>query len=205
MKLKGFLAVAVAVVCLLTFIGLKSDEKTPEIEPQVVSNVTLNLSDSDSTKVLSSRFLNMLNHNFVYGEDFLSADTILNLSIIAQRDKADENGEFIEENIVTSFVFDMYGIEIIDTTEFSAGYPQKEGHLYLVPQGFTVYKHQNAEITENEDGTYTVTTQVSVDGHDGEDEVLYAKSLFTKNSKSALGFNIIYSEICETSNNSLQV
>ena len=205
MKIKDFLAVVISVVCLLAVFCLKPTNKTPEIEPQVVSNVTLNLSDSDSSKVLTSRFLNMLNHNFVYGEDFLSADTILNLSIIAQRDKADENGEFIKEDVVTSFVFDMYGIEIIDTTEFSAGYPQKEGCLYLVPQGFTVYKHSNATITENEDGTYTVTTEVLVDGHDGENEILYAKTLFAKNSKSAFGFNIIYSQISETAENSLQV
>ena len=92
----------------------------------------------------------------------------------------------------------MYGIEIVDLAEYNAGYPQKDGYIYLVPQGFTVYKHSNARILENEDGTYTVTTDVSVEGHDGEYKTLTAKTMFVKNSASAFGFNIVYSEISES-------
>lgn len=205
MKTKGFLAVIISAVCLLTVFLLKPTPETPEIEPTVVSNVTLNLSDSNSSKILESRFLNMLNRNFVYGEEFLSADSLLNFSIIANRDKAEADGEFIKEDIVTSFVFDMYGVEIVDTTDFNAEYPQKDGYLYLVAKGFTVYKHSNAKITENEDGTYTVITDVLVDGHDGEDVALSAKTLFAKNSESAFGFNIIYSEITDSTLGSLQI
>lgn len=204
MKTKGFLAVIISAVCLLTVFMLKPTPETPKVEPTVVSNVTLNLSDSNSSKILESRFLNMLNRNFVYGEDFLSADSLLSFSIIANRDKA-EDGEFIKEDIVTSFVFDMYGVEIVDTNDFNAEYPQKEGYLYLVAKGFTVYKHSNAKITENEDGTYTVITDVLVDGHDGENVTLSAKTLFAKNSESAFGFNIIYSEITDNAQGSLQI
>lgn len=205
MKLKGFLAISISVICLLSVFVLKPNKETPEINTPAVSTVTLNLSDSDSSKILASRFLNMLNHNFVYGEDFLSADSILSLSITANCDKAEFDGEFIKEDIVTSFVFDMYGIEIVDTKDFSAKFPEKEGFLYLSSKGYTVYNHKNAKITENEDGTYTVITEVSVDGHDGEKEILSAKTLFVKNSESVFGFNIIYSEISDTAQGSLQM
>ena len=115
---------------------------------------------------------------------------------------ADEASPFIDEQILVSYIFDMYGIEILDLTEFKANYPEKDGFVYIIPQGYTVYKHSNAKIAENEDGSYTVTTQVTANGHDGEDVNFVTKTLFVKNENSSLGFNIIYSEF---SNNSLSM
>jgi hypothetical protein len=139
----------------------------------------------------------MLNHNFVYGEEFLSLESILKLSTVALFDKAVDNGEFIDEEIVKSYIFNMYGIEIVDLTEYNKNYPLKEGCVYVIPQGFTAYKHTNASVSLNEDGSYTVTTKVSVLGHDGNSSVLTAKTLFVKNTASSFGFNIIYSEISD--------
>lgn len=200
MKVKISILSVALIACILSILAFKPNQKTECNEAKVVKSVTLNLSNSDSKqKVLEARFLNMLNHNLVYGEDFLNLESIVNFSSVALIDKADENREFVDEQILISYIFDMYGIEIVDLSEYKSNYPQKEGCVYIIPQGFTSYKHSGAKLLENEDGSYTVTTQVSVEGHDGEDISLIAKTLFVKNSNSSFGFNIIYSEISDSS------
>lgn len=199
MKIKGVLTAVVLVLCILSALIINKPEKNVTVSPNTLSSVTINLSDTDSSsKVLQSRFLNMLNHNFVYGEDYLYVDKIFNLSTIALLDRADETKEFIDETVVLSYIYDMYGIKIEDASAFNSDFPQKDGYVYIIPQGFTVYKHSNAKYTQNEDGTYTVETTVSVEGHDGEIKNLTAKTLFVKNSASSFGFNIVYCEILDT-------
>lgn len=200
MKVKISVLSVALIACILSLLVLKPNNQPEQNKANIVESVTLNLSDSQSKqKVLESRFLNMLNHNFVYGEDFLDLESIVNLSSVALIDKADENREFIDEQLLVSYVFDMYGIKIVDLSEYKANYPEKEGFVYIIPQGFTSYTHTSAEIIENEDGSYTVTTSVLVKGHDGEDVPLTAKTLFVKNTQSAFGFNIIYSEFTDNS------
>ena len=67
--------------------------------------------------------------------------------------------------------------------------------MYVIPRGFSVYKHSNPVITENEDGSYTVVTAVQIFSHDSEAETAKASTLFVKNENSAFGFNIISSDI----------
>ncbi|MBE6740318.1 MAG: hypothetical protein E7565_08385 [Ruminococcaceae bacterium] len=194
MKLKTVLAFCLLSILLLSAVAIKPSVSTAQVQPEVLENVTINLSNSDSSSnVLAARFLNMLNHNLVYGEDFCSVEKIVNLSVIANLAHADENREFVKSDIVYSYVYDMYGIEIVDTVP-NPDLPEKAGHLYIVPQGISVYKHTNAQFSLNEDGSYTVTTLVSVENHDGESETFKASTLFVKNPASAFGFNIVSSD-----------
>ena len=199
MKIKCFAALLLFAACIASSLVVKSESRTAPLKQEVVSAVTLSLSDSEhSSKILASRFLNMLNHNYVYGDAFYSADEIVNLSVVANLNMADENREFIKSDIVYSFVRNMYGVAA-DSSATNPDFPQKPGYIYIAPCGYTVYKHTNAVITENEDGTYTVTTEVTVDGHDSEKQTLKATSLFVKNPESVFGFNLVYSEISDSS------
>lgn len=196
MRLKNFLIPVVLCLCLLTALAFKPCNQSPVIAAGSTDTVTLSLSDKNaSDKILEARFLNMLNRNFVYGEDIMYTDKILNLSTISLLKLADESGEYIEEKALLSFVYDMYGVNVESTAEFNTDYPHKDGYFYIVPQGFTVYSHQAAQITENEDGSYTVITTVLTDAHDSDAQKLKAKTLFVKNPASSFGFNIITSEI----------
>lgn len=150
-----------------------------------------------SSSSLETRFLNMLNHNYVYGTDFNYADVIVNNSIIALLDSKDSNG-YVKESYVKSYVYNMYGIEIEDLSEFNSEFPSKDGYVYVVPRGYSTYKHSDASVSKNEDGTYTVTTDVTVTSHDGT-RVLKATSMFVKNDDSSFGFNILRSDIVDTS------
>lgn len=154
----------------------------------------------DKNKVLETRFLNMLNHNFVYGEDFNDLEMIVNNSIIALLEQRDsENEEYISESIVNSYLFDMYGFKIDDFSQVNKDFGYKEGFVYIIPRGFAKYEHKPLSLSENEDGTFTFTTLVTIMTHDGSSETLTAKTIFAKNPSSLFGFNIVSSYFLENS------
>ncbi len=148
--------------------------------------------------VKKARFLNMLNHNRVYGETFLSLDEIINESVIALLNVRDsEDSDFVAENYVKDYVYSMYGIDIVDMSELNAGMPHKDGYVYIVPRGYSEYKHTFVSARVNEDGTYTVVTEISVSTHEGERYTAKAASLIRENPASQYGYNIISSDIVD--------
>ncbi len=143
-----------------------------------------------------SRFLNMLNHNFVYNEDFEDADAIVNNSVLALLNLRDSvNEDYINESYVKGFVKDMYGIDVVDMSALNTEYPQVEGYLYIVPRGYTTYEHNIVSVEANPDGSYTVVSEVVSSAHDADSETQTAVSLFVKNEESAFGYNMIYCNI----------
>lgn len=146
-------------------------------------------------KALEVRFENILNRNFSYNEEIADIDVLVNNSMIALLDKSEES--FIAEEIVADFVYDMYGIEIVDFSQFNVDMPKKDGYVYIIPRGYSVYNHDVTNITENEDGTVTVVSKVIIDDHDGEKTEAVATTLFVKNESSAFGYNIIHSNFIE--------
>ena len=117
----------------------------------------------DEAKVLESRFLNMLNHSFVYNDDFYSVDSLVNSSMPALLDLRDsEDDSYIKEIYVADYLYNMYGIEIADLSEVNYEFGKKDGYIYIVPMGFEVYNHSIVNITENDDGSFTVKTKVEI-------------------------------------------
>ena len=156
--------------------------------------------EDTSANVNEARFLNMLNHNYVYNSDFDNADTIINnasLALLDLRDSANE--DYIADTFVKGFVKDMYGIEIADMSGINADYPQLDGFLYVIPRGYTSYTHTIVSVEENADGSYTVVSDVMVNDHDAAGKPQKAVSLFVKNSDSAFGYNMIYCNIVANS------
>lgn len=142
----------------------------------------------------AARFLNMLNHNFVYNEDFQSTDVLVEDSLLALLDRREKDSpEYISDTIVKGFVSDMYGIELSDINDNSDRH--MDGFVYIVPRGFTVYSHKITDVKENEDGSFTVLSSVTVTPHDDGEYLTEAETLFVKNEKSAFGYNIVYSNL----------
>lgn len=145
---------------------------------------------------LQVRFLNMLNHNNNYGEDFYSIETLINNTVVGMLDmRESEDDDFIKADCVLSRVYDLYGIEICDISSLNERFPQQEGYIYIIPQGYSTYEHSFVSANENEDGTWSVVTDVKVTLHDGEEYVCTATTMFVPNEKSAFGFNILKSEL----------
>lgn len=164
------------------------------------SQVSAATADEIQVDVNEARFLNMLNHNFVYNTDFDNADTIVNnasLALLDLRDSANE--DYIKDTYVKGFVKDMYGIEIADMSSLNAEYPQLDGYLYIIPRGYTSYSHTIVSVEQNEDGSYTVVSDVSVSDHDAAAKTQKAVSLFVENDESAFGYNMIYCNIVANS------
>ena len=166
------------------------------------SQVSAATADEIQVNVNEARFLNMLNHNFVYNTDFDNADTIVNnasLALLDLRDSANE--DYIKDVYVKGFVKDMYGIEIADMSALNAEYPQLDGYLYIIPRGYTSYNHTIVSVEQNEDGSYTVVSDVTVSDHDAASKTQKAVSLFVENDESAFGYNMIYCNIIANSTN----
>lgn len=149
---------------------------------------------SATDNALKARFLNMLNRNFAYNEDFTSIGLIVEDSVLSLLDRrVPDDNDYIEEAVVKGFIYDMYGIEVLKIEEDTAMH--KDGFVYIAPRGFTAYSHEITEITENEDGSFTVLSSVTVNPHDNDAFTTTAKTLFVKNEKSAFGYNIICSDL----------
>lgn len=164
------------------------------------SQVSAATADEVKVNVNEARFLNMLNHNFVYNTDFDDADTIVNNASLALLDLRDStNEDYIKDTYVKGFVKDMYGIEIADMSDLNAEYPQLDGYLYIIPRGYTSYSHTIVSVEQNEDGSYTVVSDVTVSDHDAAAKTQKAVSLFVENDESAFGYNMIYCNIVANS------
>ncbi|MGI6280104.1 MAG: hypothetical protein ACOYJS_06050 [Acutalibacteraceae bacterium] len=161
------------------------------------ANVTEPAAASEN-KVLESRFLNMLNHNYVYNDSFNSLEEIVNDSVIALLDMRDrEDDSFVADYIVNAYLYDMYGITIDDFSAINPTFPQKEGYVFIIPRGYSLYDHEAISLNKNEDGTYTFITKVTIRTHDGSVAVLQAETLFVKNPASKFGYNIVFSNISD--------
>ena len=188
--MKKFLSLLLSIVMLAICSSLIAPIATGS---QQVSAAT---ADEVAANVNEARFLNMLNHNFVYNSDFDNADTIVNNATLALLDLRDsENEDYIKDTYVKGFVKDMYGIEIADMSGLNAQFPQLEGYVYIVPRGYTTYTHEIVSVEENEDGSYTVISDATVENHDSEAETQKAVTLFVRNESSAFGYNIVYSNL----------
>ncbi len=200
--MKNKLFVMLLILCIaLVGVSVFSSPVTTLAEKEVEATPVA-LAEKSEASINGARFLNMLNHNYIYGTDFENVDVMVNGCVPALLSSREE--DFISSGIVASFMNDMYGIEIVDMSALNADFPQKEGYLYIIPKGFTSYEHSDAEVRLNEDGTFTVITKVIVTTHEGEQYEAKAVSLFVENDASAFGYNIVSSEIL-TSHNCLDI
>ncbi|MBQ6713946.1 MAG: hypothetical protein IJN15_00170 [Clostridia bacterium] len=185
--LASLLVICVCLSCVLLSSPLKTNPVSAADSQSAVSE-----------EVLKTRFLNMLNHNYVYGESFYDIESMVNDSMPALlhlRDAEDE--DFIKEEYVKEYILNMFGTELGDIGEINADFPKKDGFVFIMPRGFSVYKHEILKITENEDGSYSVTSKILINPHDSSEENLICETLFEKNHKSSFGYTIMYSKISE--------
>ena len=188
--MKKYITVALSVIILILSFSAFS------LSAADIDSVENNSVSFDETQVLKSRFLNILNHNFVYNEDIEDIESVVNCSMPALLDmRENEDDSFILENIVSAYIYDMYGAVVDDYSAINSEFPQKQGYVYIIPRGFSVYSHEMISVFENEDGSFTVKTKVYIDAHDDEIEISECTTLFVKNENSTFGFNIIRSDI----------
>ena len=146
----------------------------------------------EKSRVLAARFLNMLNHNYAYDEDFKTEEALVNAAAASLRNYADADG-FIPADLTAAYVRNFYGVAVEDFSVINTGFEQREGYVYLIPRGYTVYKHTFVSLTLNEDGTYTVVTRVQETDHDSAAFFATAETLFVPDAQSEFGYHIVRS------------
>ena len=191
MKRKIFMCAVLALVLMTSYSVIAvNPDAAGSTQPSSSQN-----GGADETAVLKARFLNMLNHNFAYNEAFNSVEELANCSVLALFDLRDSGDEaFIAETYVETYLYNMNGVETDGLSDINEGFPHKDGYVYIIPRGFSIYRHSIDSVTLNEDGSYTVITSVEINSHDGG-ETVKAKTLFIKNSDSDFGYNIVSSDI----------
>lgn len=186
------LAAIVVILACANFSAVSPVNLPETVEDSKVITVA-NSEIADENKVLESRFLNMLNHNFVYNEAFETTDGVVNNSVIALLEFAEDG--YIAENYVSDYILNMYGIEGIDYSQINPEFDYIEGYVFVLPMGYSSYNHEIKSVTLNEDGSYTVKTLVEISSHDSGAYFEECESLFVKNEASQFGFSIIYSDL----------
>ena len=161
----------------------------------IVAPASQNSAAPDLDAVKAARFQNMLNINTVYGEDFLDNQKLVNAAMIVLKSYADEDG-FIENAIVSTYIKDMYDINVDINEKINQGLPQRDGHVLLIPRGHSVYSHKVTEITENADFILVVSS-VTVTTHEGDLFQFDCETKFIENELSSFGYSILDSVLIE--------
>lgn len=152
---------------------------------------------AETDMVLEARLENMLNINTVYGEDFLDNQKLVNAAMIMLKSYADDEG-FVKNEIVSTYIKDMYDIDVDINENINAGLPQKEGYVLLIPRGHSVYSHDVISVTDMED-YLLVVSEVQIRTHDGETHTTECVTKIIENSQSIFGFSILDSVLTEKS------
>lgn len=193
--MKHILGLILFVVVLLVFSAATPIQKTSSATTVEVVSSTYEVGGENNeinTNILKARFENMLNNNYIYDSDFESHKVIIENSILALLDKS-VDGE-ISQSLVLGFIADMYGLQVDPNAGKYDFAPASTDMFVVLPRGYTEYKHTITEVLE-EEGGYTVTSEVLVMTHDGEEYISNAKTVFVPNVGSSFGYNIISSYI----------
>jgi hypothetical protein len=179
--------ISAILLCSIVLLSLCSFTPIKTVEAQQQASVV------DQSKVLEKRFLNMLNHNFVYGEAFHNEEDFVNDAALALLDHV--NDGFLDEAYLKDYIFNMYGKKFDDFSEYNSLAPKADGYFYIIPRGYDLYEHKIASVIDNEDGSYTVISEVVIDYHFGEKVNAFSTTFFIENEESPFGFNILYSDL----------
>lgn len=173
MKRNIFISALIIVLIILssfTCLSVSGEEKTAHVE-------------YDAAKI--SRFENMLDHNYLYGNDFDDMHTVINNSCLALLSARE--GNYISTDVLFPFIDNMYGIPVYCDESLNSDFPRKEGAVFIVPRGFVQYEHSVTQIVD-EGATVTVNS-VARDVDSGEE--IPCVSVFIKSDESAFGYNLI--------------
>ncbi len=183
-------------VVVLSFACVKTENSYKTVAQNSNTEVlTVAKNSSTENKALEARFLNMLNHNYVYNDAFYADDVLVKDSLIALLDVAEDS--YVSETYLNDYIFNMYG-KIYNGYDFLGEvFTEKEGFVYIAPRGYSEYSHKIVSVTDNKDGSFTVITDVEISDMDGSVEVLECETVFLEAEESAFGYNIMYSQIAE--------
>ncbi len=177
---------ALLIVCTSGIFSL-SAETVPATEKE------FNIAQPDKLLVMTNRFENILNSNFAFGDELSSVSELLLASELSLLSKAQDG--VLPNNELISFVKDMYGVDPSVYADEGKEVILPDGVTVILPRGFSLYTHRITDFHSNEDGTFTVYSEVEIEKHDGETEIKEAVSRFVPAAQSRFGYHLISCEL----------
>ncbi len=186
MARKNFLIVFLAAILLSCFI----------LGTCISSSAEEQATQTDAAEInIDYRIENMLQSNRVYNNTFYDEKELVEEVAISLMDRA--NDGYIATKAVEDLAFAMYSINVDASVVSYPNIPQLEGYMPLVARGYTSYSHEITGVLDENDGTVTVYSDVTVDCHDGNPVTYPCETLFVTCDESFFGYNIVWSNIIE--------
>lgn len=106
--------------------------------------------------------------NRVFGYSIYDDTALIDAAQIVLLDKATEIDGFlyIEKQVVNEFIYNMYGRAVDESAGEIYGLPAPDGCYAILPRSYDLMSQSVTDIAAKEDGTLTVTTEVTVAGLD---------------------------------------
>ena len=157
-------------------------------EPMVAAetSVEAEVYSHQSEGVMLARFENILNHNYCFGEDFLSEERLVLGAQLALSSECVDG--YIPCAVVDNFVYEMYGR---DSSKVNLDFAdKKEGYYPVLPRSFSTYRHTVTDYEYVGDGSIKVYTDVVIDP-DGEAVAAKCESLLFADGASIFGYTLL--------------
>ena len=145
-----------------------------------------------------ARFENMLNHNYLFEDEFSSDRDVIEKSIISLNSYVDDNNE-IDKSVVLGFIKNMYGLSVDENSAVYSFAPAGAGKFAVIACGYSQVKHSNISAVF-EEGRYVVSSDMTVSPHDGDAYTVKVKTIFVENKESSFGYNIVGAYISNENN-----
>ena len=189
----------VAILCSLVLVSsafccISASADSTEKIPSVDASEQVEVVEPSVDGVTIARFENMLNHNYIYDDDFLDDKSVIENSILSLLEYV-HDGE-INKELTLNFITNMYGREVDPNAAVYDFLPASEGNFAVIPRGYTVYSHKITSVVEIECG-YLVRSEMTIDPHDDTGYTVSVESVFVPNEGSSYGYNLIKSNILQ--------
>lgn len=115
-------------------------------------------------------------------------------------DEAEETAEgnmVIRQESVLRFIEDLYGRQADPAAAAYDYLPAPEGYFAIPARGYDTYTHEIENMSELDNGNFTVLSKMTVDTHDGESFSMRVITLFAPAPDSPYGYHILRADIVQ--------
>ena len=186
--LRWILEIALAVYMLVLPSAEAGVPTVASVEPAVAAEMSVETEvySHQSEGVMLARFQNTLNHNYCFGDDFLSEERlVLGAQLALAKECVDG---YIPCAAVDNFVYEMYGR---DSREVKLDFAdKKEGYYPVLPRSFSTYRHTVTDYEYVGDGSIKVYTDVVINP-EGEAASAKCESVLFADGSSIFGYTLL--------------
>lgn len=117
--------------------------------------------------------------------------------LLDQAEETAEGNMIIRQESVLQFIEDLYGKQADPAAAAYDYLPAPEGYFAIPARGYDTYTHEIENLSQLDNGNYTVLSKMTVDTHDGESFSMRVITLFAPAADSPYGYRILRADIVQ--------